>query len=319
MTLHRAALAAAIATHGRVIRIALAEVHGSAPREVGASMLVWSDGQSGTIGGGALEHEAIAAARRITAPTLINRALGPDLGQCCGGRVTLVLEPFTASSLAAIPETGSFTRPIAPAGPIALAPPDHPHALAQARATRRAQAMRGGTALKDGWFTEPLFHPKHSLWIWGAGHVGRALVTTLTPLPDLAITWIDTDATRFPDTPPPEVSRLWASDPARLATHAPTDAHHLILTYSHAIDLALCDALLRRGAASIGLIGSATKWARFRTRLSAMGHSPATLSRITCPIGDPGLGKHPQAIALGVGHRLLTQLARPFAQEEQTA
>ena len=137
----RAALAAAIATHGRVIRIALAEVHGSAPREVGASMLVWSDGQSGTIGGGALEHEAIAAARRITAPTLINRALGPDLGQCCGGRVTLVLEPFTASSLAAIPETGSFTRPIAPAGPIALAPPDHPHALAQARATRDGKSV----------------------------------------------------------------------------------------------------------------------------------------------------------------------------------
>jgi len=93
---------------------------------------------------------------------------------------------------------------------------------------------------------------------------------------------------------------LVAADPVRVVTHAPAQADHLILTYSHEIDLALCDALLRQPFGSIGLIGSATKWARFRRRLQAMGHRPAQIARIACPIGDPSLGKHPQAIALGV-------------------
>jgi xanthine dehydrogenase accessory factor len=90
-----------------------------------------------------------------------------------------------------------------------------------------------------------------------------------------------------------------------LADHAPTDAEHLILTYSHALDLDLCHRLLRRGFLSCGLIGSATKWARFRSRLTALGHDAAAVGRIRCPIGDPALGKHPQAIAVGVAAELL--------------
>ncbi|MFC6588613.1 XdhC family protein [Sulfitobacter pacificus] len=88
----------------------------------------------------------------------------------------------------------------------------------------------------------------------------------------------------------------------RLAAHAPQDAHHLIFTYAHDIDLALCAALLKRGTASIGLIGSATKWARFRKRLIATGLDPAP---VTCPIGDKALGKSPDQIAKGVIKALL--------------
>jgi xanthine dehydrogenase accessory factor len=91
--------------------------------------------------------------------------------------------------------------------------------------------------------------------------------------------------------------------------HAPRDAHHLIVTYSHALDLDLCHAALSRGFASAGVIGSATKWARFRRRLAQLGHAPAAIDRIDCPIGDPRLGKHPQAIALGVAARLLVRRA----------
>ncbi|MFN3577396.1 MAG: XdhC family protein, partial [Tabrizicola sp.] len=87
--------------------------------------------------------------------------------------------------------------------------------------------------------------------------------------------------------------------------HAPTDAEHLILTFSHALDLELCHRLLIRGFRSCGLIGSATKWGRFRSRLAALGHDAAAIGRIRCPIGDPRLGKHPQAIAVGVVAELL--------------
>ena len=90
------------------------------------------------------------------------------------------------------------------------------------------------------------------------------------------------------------------ADPALLADHAPERAEHLILTFSHALDLELCHRLLNRGFRSCGLIGSATKWARFKARLKALGHGAEAVGRIRCPIGDPALGKHPQAIAVGV-------------------
>jgi xanthine dehydrogenase accessory factor len=99
--------------------------------------------------------------------------------------------------------------------------------------------------------------------------------------------------------------------------HAPQEADHLIMTYAHDLDLALCHALLKHGFASAGLIGSATKWARFRTRLAALGHSPAQISRIACPIGDPHLGKHPQAIAVGVATALLSHAGVSLAKGDR--
>ena len=107
------------------------------------------------------------------------------------------------------------------------------------------------------------------------------------------------------ETLPEGVTQLVAADPPRAVPHAPADAHHLVLTYSHEIDLALCHALLSHGFASAGLIGSTTKWARFRKRLEQLGHSDASILRIACPIGDPTLGKAPQAIAIGVTALLL--------------
>ncbi len=231
------------------IRITVSKTAGSVPREAGTQMLVWADRIAGTIGGGTLEWDAMTEARKMLAENRdhLTRTipLGPALGQCCGGSVTLTWE--------------------------------------------QAETL-----------TEPAKRP---LWIYGAGHVGRAIVHTIAPLPDFDITWIDTGADRFPET---DITTLVAKDPVTAVKHAPDNAEHLILTYSHDIDLALCHAILSRPFASAGLIGSATKWARFKSRLAALGHSHASISRIACPIGDPSLGKHPAAIALGVATAMIS-------------
>jgi xanthine dehydrogenase accessory factor len=316
MSFDLAALRATVAARGRVARVAVAAAQGSAPREPGAAMLVWDGGQSGTIGGGALEYDAARLARESLAQggrdSLRRCPLGPSLGQCCGGAVSLVTEIFDAERLGTIDPSAPYLR--------RFAGPDAPP-LALRRALRRArgEGLAPAPLLSQGWFLEPLLAPTRTVWIWGAGHVGRALVGVLSPLPDLALTWVDTALDRFPADVPSGVTVLAAPAPATLMPRAPRDADHLILTYSHALDLELCHAALCHGFAGAGLIGSATKWARFRTRLAALGHTPDRIGRITCPIGDPSLGKHPQAIALGVGAALLARTARAQQPEEREA
>jgi len=106
---------------------------------------------------------------------------------------------------------------------------------------------------------------------------------------------------------PEGVTVVPVADPAALAAHAPRGAEHLVLTWSHALDLDLCHRLLTRGFRHLGLIGSDTKAARFRARLLDLGHLPNEIARIACPMGDKSLGKHPQAIALGVAVAFVKQ------------
>lgn len=295
------ALTAAVQQHGRVARVVIASHDGSAPRETGASMLVWASGQSGTIGGGALEHQATLAARDQTqACTLARIPLGPALGQCCGGAVTLVTEVFTASTL--------------PQGPIVARSVDGspmPLAVQRLMAQARGQGVQPVTQLLQGWLVEPVLTPKRQLWLWGAGHVGRAIVAVMAPLPDLSITWVDVALDRFPNSIPSGVTALPAPELAQAVALAPRDAEHLILTFSHLLDLDICHRAIIHGFLRCGLIGSATKWARFQKRLTELGHSPIEIAKITCPIGQPALGKHPQAIALGVAAEFLHQAQSP--------
>jgi xanthine dehydrogenase accessory factor len=300
------ALAVALAVHGRVARVVIAGVEGSSPREAGASMLVWDRGQSGTIGGGALEFEAAERARgqlRAGGTAVQRVALGPTLGQCCGGAVTLWTEVFDA-------------LPGPTDGMVARGPGEMPLAVRRILSAARGQGLRPATALVQGWLVEPVAEPARQVWIWGAGHVGRALAAVLAPLPGLALTWVDVAPDRFPADVPANATVVPVADPALLADHAPPEAEHLVLTFSHALDLELCHRLLRRGFRSCGLIGSATKWARFRSRLRALGHDAAVIDRIRCPIGDPALGKHPQAIAVGVAADLL-KAPRMAAREKR--
>lgn len=304
MSFNRMGLVQAVATRGSVARIVVVETKGSAPREAGAAMLVWDTGQSGTIGGGALELAAVQAARMMIAAgeelRLTHHALGPELGQCCGGSMRLLTEVYDAARVEAIPNFGLYARPVATTDAMPLA-------VKRLLNEARGKGMLTPARLVQGWMVEPVSPPARPLWVWGAGHVGRAVVSVLAPLPDFTITWIDTASDRFPDTLPQGVRPRIAADPVTLVIDAPNEAEHLILTYSHALDLALCHALLLHGFASAGLIGSATKWARFRNRLQALGHSDAQILRIACPIGNPALGKHPQAIAVGVASALLME------------
>ncbi len=242
--------------------IEVVSTRGSAPRDSGTAMKVTATGTRGTIGGGRLEYVAIATARAMLASGRTSHSetlpLGPNLGQCCGGSVTL---RYT--------DTPLQTDGIA------------------------ATVWRGTTAPDV-----PV-----PLWVWGAGHVGRAVIGAAPPK-HFAITWVDTGRDRFPPKVAGHVTSIPTADMPRLAPHAPADAHHLIFTYSHDIDLKLCAALLRHGGASIGLIGSRTKWARFRKRLTDMGLDPAP---ITCPIGDKSLGKMPAQIARGTIAALLAR------------
>lgn len=311
MSFDLATLAAKVRRNGPVARILVSETRGSVPREAGAAMLVHANGTEGTIGGGTLEFQAVATARDILKQegrwvrSGCNFPLGPALGQCCGGNVSLLTERFTDFEIAELERSASsrdaFSRPLASGLP-ALA--DRPVRLERTLNRSAALGEVQPVTLQDNWISEPLATDRAPVWIFGAGHVGRALVSTLLPL-ELDLTWVDTAPERFPEDIPDTVTRLVAADPGAAVRFAPTGAHHLVLTYSHALDLEICHRLLSHTFSSAGLIGSATKWARFRKRLAALGHSTAQIERIICPIGIPELGKEPATIAVGVAAELL--------------
>lgn len=323
----------------RAVRIVVAEAEGSTPREAGAAMIVTMDATLGTIGGGALEHEAVAAARRLlSAPAVPWRRelrhvpLGPALGQCCGGRATLLLEAYSPIELEDIRAAAATASPPMLARPTSSGAPllaiadrkqvaDLPLPVLRAvrdmlSGTRSTEAalirLRAGT---PAWLIEPASRPRTKLFLYGAGHVGRAIVRALEPLP-FDITWIDIDRGRFPKITPAAVEVAVDSSPARLAAAAPAGAFHLVMTFSHPLDLDICHAILTRGAfAYLGLIGSDTKAMRFRKRLREAGVPPATLDRLVCPIGLSGVpGKDPAMIAAGVAADLLVRIsARPVS------
>ena len=254
------------------IWITVLQAQGSVPRGAGTFMAVFADDFLGTIGGGHLEFEAIAEARRslqsangqLRMPAEKRFALGPSLGQCCGGALVLKFEWVT-----------------------------HHDAL-------RLQALMQNQAAQR-------FQP---VALFGGGHVGKALVQVLAPLP-FHVRWIDSRDEIFPSNVPAQVV-CEHSNPVQAAV--PDLSPHsrvLIMSFSHAEDLDVVAACLLRqrqqkDLAFIGLIGSATKWATFKRRLAERGFSEAECRQVTCPIGVAGItGKEPEVIAVAVAAQLL--------------
>lgn len=249
---------------GPAVLVRVLRVQGSVPREAGAWMAVFGQDLLGTIGGGHMEFSAIAMARQMLAsgeaPREERFALGPSLGQCCGGVVHARLERVGATDIG--------------------------------RLQRELAAEREPVAL------------------FGAGHVGVALVQVLAALP-FTVQWLDSRDQVFPVQVPDNV-QCEHSDPVHAAVdQLVAQSRVLIMSFSHAEDLDIVAACLKRQRARadlpyVGLIGSKTKWASFRQQLLARGFSEEELAHVTCPIGVPGIAdKRPEVIAIGVAAQLL--------------
>ena len=158
----------------------------------------------------------------------------------------------------------------------------------------------------DGVIVERFSDPRRPVWLFGAGHVGRALMLALAPLP-FDVTWIDEREDAFPAAMPSTVRRLRSADPAGELVRAPTGAFVVVMTHSHPRDLAIVHAALAAARFGyVGLIGSASKRARFIRRLRDAGVGEARIAELVCPIGVSGIGsKLPAAIAASVAVQLL--------------
>jgi xanthine dehydrogenase accessory factor len=163
---------------------------------------------------------------------------------------------------------------------------------------------------RDAQFPSEMAETAPQVFLFGAGHVGRALATILS-VNDIQLTWIDSRDAQFPPEmtqTAPQVLMIESDAPVTEIANAPPHAHYLVMTHSHALDYDVIEAILRRGdAAFIGLIGSATKRAQFEQRLRTRGFSNECIATITCPIGVPTItSKHPGAIATAVAAQLLS-------------
>ncbi|MFN7122475.1 MAG: xanthine dehydrogenase accessory protein XdhC [Hydrogenophaga sp.] len=259
---------------GPAVLITVEHTRGSVPREPGAWMAVFADatrGEVGTIGGGQLEWKATQQAREA----LGRRALRPGDG-LAEWRESITLGPSLGQCCG---------------GALVL----------------RFELVDASHAaeLRDR------LRPSHTpLALFGGGHVGRAIVQAVAPLP-FAVSWIDSRDGVFPPDLPDQVTTEH-SDPVHAAVRdVPTGACVLVMSFSHAEDLDVVATCLQRqrernDLAFIGLIGSRTKWATFSHRLAERGFTAAELARVTCPIGLPGIeSKVPAVIAASVVAQLL--------------
>jgi len=296
--------------------ITTVHVDGSGPREAGATMVVGKSAIFGTIGGGELEWRAMDLARvvgeRDTGGRVVTNVLGPDLGQCCGGRVTLAFEPFTPKDLDWVRQlkTASLTPEGAGRSLIILKNQEIKRSIVAAPDVRFAAEVLDGTVS----MVERIGLERQQLWLYGAGHVGRALVRALAPLP-FAVTWIDSRQDGFAGCDDHGARVLTMPVPDLGVSEAPAGTFFLVMTHSHAVDEEICAAVLARDDfAYLGLIGSTTKKARFASRLSKRGIGREMLQLLHCPIGIEGLaGKDPAMIAASVAADLLARRTSGFA------
>lgn len=314
-----------LAADQSVCRIMIVDARGSTPREEGADMLVSADQIEGSIGGGRLEFEAIAIARRLITQAISDPAfsdqgfirhwqgfaLGPSLGQCCGGAVMLLFEAYAPSShhairdllkaeqdaIAIYHDADSRCLPV-----IYSAEPDH---------------IKHGYDPAAGTYCQLVGKRRRPLYIYGAGHVGRAVMAKTDGL-GFDRYWVDDAISRFPPAatePDADITVVPASDMTIIARHAPADSYHLVLTYSHRLDEAIIHAILMENQFTrLGLIGSVTKRQRFFSSLKQAGIPAELFARVVCPVGLPAIkGKAPEQVALSIAAQLAIWLDEDMA------
>jgi xanthine dehydrogenase accessory factor len=312
------------------VLVTVVATRGSAPRPPGTHMVVARDGVYGTIGGGHLEYQAIAIARDIVAGFPAERLrrfpLGASLGQCCGGVVTLLFEPIVGHApwiahAAALRAAGSPCVTVARmsgdaaegrivvAGDAASGTTDT--ADAELVAAARSLLDDGDASLlaragHPSCFLDPVRAIDFAIVLFGAGHVGRALVNVLADI-DCRITWVDTRDDEFPRELPAGVETVHTDAPEAEVEAARAGTYYLVMTHDHAQDERLAERILRRDdIAYFGLIGSKSKRRQFEQRMARRGMPAARFAAMTCPIGVEGIaGKAPATIAVAVAAQLL--------------
>lgn len=314
----------------RAILVTVAIVEGSVPREPGAKMLVDAARQWGTVGGGHLELRGAEVARAMLAAGEARRLerfpLGPSLGQCCGGVVHLAFEAVSPAHLAhldalAVRRDQDSWRLVALDGAPDLVLFDADGQPLRGAASSllaggrvgldaHARAGEGTQVLRDDdgrrWLLDKVEAPRAHLMLFGAGHVGAAIVRALADLP-CRVTWVDERDDLFPPHIPHNVTVEATDVPEALASDAAPGTAFLVMTHSHALDQRLAEAILKRASNDwFGLIGSHTKRKQFEHRLRERGIPATRLDAMVCPIGVPGIeGKQPAVIAVAVAAQLL--------------
>lgn len=166
---------------------------------------------------------------------------------------------------------------------------------------------------------EPIGTRKRHLYLFGAGHVAKALVHVIATL-DFEITWIDQRENEFPSQLPNSVEQLISDDPVGEVNFARENSYFLVMTHNHQLDFDLTRAILDRGDnAYFGVIGSSTKRKKFDMRLRQRGYSDNQLASMTSPIGISDIpGKRPEEIAISVAGELIAHYHQAELAETKT-
>lgn len=306
-------------------------VRGSAPREIGAKMIVTGKEAIGTIGGGQLEYQCTGIGVKQIQKDGADRShrlhrrfpLGSNCGQCCGGVVDVMFERVAAAPTGWLHELQRLhdeRRPVVMITPLdesagrylvtedrcthferVTACPDAIIATA-----RKVIIERGSAIVLDNFILEPIMQSDFHVAVFGAGHVGAATVDILSRL-ECNIRWIDSRRNIFPAQLPENVTKVESATPAQEVAAMPRGTNYLVMTHSHPLDFEICDQVLRRGDfIYCGLIGSLSKRRRFEREMRKQAMDAKLLERLTCPIGVGGIAsKKPPDIAVAVAAELL--------------
>ena len=307
------------------VLVTVAGIRGSAPREIGAKMIVTESETIGTIGGGQLEYQCTRVAVGLfddEQMSLRSFPLGSSMGQCCGGVVEILFEPLSGGIPAWLRDLRALfgqREPAVVATRISRSAPEKFVVTAEQvfgaapdevdePMVAEARAILAGdrkAARNVQLFFEPVVVPDLNIAVFGAGHVGTAVVATLSSL-DCNIRWVDSRRNIFRGVPA-NARAIETADPALEVAAMPEGAFYLVMTHSHALDFEICDRILRRrDARYCGLIGSRSKRRRFEKRYRQQGMPTELLDALTCPIGVDGIsGKKPAEIAVAAAAEVL--------------
>ena len=314
----------------RVVLVTVAGIRGSAPREVGAKMIVTEHETIGTIGGGQLEHQCTHIACDMLgadeSPELRKFPLGAAMGQCCGGVVDILFEPIASGLPGWLRDLRALHGQREAAVVCTQLGDDHFKCVITADnafgpavekvgdkviAKARYGLESGRIAHRsDNWFLELVVGSDFNIAVFGAGHVGSAVVQSLAAL-DCNIRWIDSRRNIFRQAPA-NVRTIESPDPALEVAAMPANSCFLVMTHSHALDFDICDRILRRDdVAYCGLIGSRLKRRRFEKRYREQGMAAEIIASLVCPIGVAGIsGKKPAEIAVAASAEVLQAYER---------